>query len=180
MLTIRTAAERNGEATYRTSLTLRLSCPCLICGSTCDRFTITTSFCVLLLQVFLVFSVGVFRGSLCVTLALWEKSLGFSSCCIIDAWRLKPDWEVCVCTAWFHLHSSWMSCQLRALIKTSADLVYCTLCLKVKCVIYMPLVLSNGFAKIIVFKQVSQVLLVLFGWTVPIPNSLVESELLFG
>lgn len=27
MLTIRTAAERNGEDTYRTSLTCRLSCP---------------------------------------------------------------------------------------------------------------------------------------------------------
>lgn len=81
---------------------------CLICGFTCNRFTFITSFCVLLLQLFLVFSVGVFLGSLCLTLALREKSLGFPSCCIIDAWRLKPDWEVCVCTAWFHLHSSWM------------------------------------------------------------------------
>lgn len=81
---------------------------CLIRGSICYRFTFITAFCILLLQVFLVFSVGVFLGSLCVTLELWEKSPGFPSCCIIDAWRLKPDWKVCVCTAWFHLHSSWM------------------------------------------------------------------------
>ncbi len=120
--------------------------PCLICGSTCDRFTFTTSFCVLLLQVFLVFSLVVFLGSLCVTLALWEKSLGFPSYCIIDSWLLKPDIEVCVFTPWFHLHSSWMcpgSSGLQSKLQQTSSTAFSVWRWSV---ISMPLVPSNVFA----------------------------------